>query len=155
MLKCALALGALVVMAALAHAEDPFVGTWTLDPARSQFDPNHHPLSATMTFTVEADGAYLLQAEGTKEGGQRVKEKPQRFLPDGQPRPIPDLPGLSGVATRPDPRTLRGEVRREDGSLVGSGTYVVSPDGRSMTATTEGIDAQFRPFKQVTVWERQ
>jgi hypothetical protein len=155
MLKLALALGALAVAAAQAHAEDPFVGTWRLDPARSQFDPNHRPLSATMTFTLEADGAYLLRAEGTKEGGETVKEKPQRLLADGRSRRLPDAPGLSATTTKPDPRTIRTEASREDGTVVGSGTYTVSPDGRSLTATTSGFDAQLREFKQVTVWERQ
>jgi hypothetical protein len=46
------------------------------------------------------------------------------------------LPGLLGIVTQPDLNTLVAEVRREDGSVVGGGTYVVSPDGNSLTATT-------------------
>jgi hypothetical protein len=142
-------------MAAVAAAQDPFVGTWKLNPAKSQFDPNHRPLEATMTFEIQPDGSYLMKAEGTKEGGQKVQEHPQTFFVDGQPRPIPELPGLSAVATRPDPNTLRGEARREDGSIVGSGTYAVSAGGKSLTATVSGVDSQLRTFTQVTVWDRQ
>jgi hypothetical protein len=145
----------LFAMSVRAGAEDPFVGTWKLNPAKSQFDPNHQPLEATMTFEVEPDGSYLMKAEGTKEGGQKVKENPQKFFVDGQPRPIPEMPALSGVATKPDPNTIRGEARRQDGSIVGSATYAVSADGRSMTATVSGIDNQLRPFTQISFWDRQ
>jgi hypothetical protein len=34
------------------------------------------------------------------------------------------------------------------------GTYVVSPDGKALTATTFGYDTQLRQFKQKTVWDR-
>jgi hypothetical protein len=33
--------------------------------------------------------------------------------------------------------------------------YVVSEDGRSLTATTSGWDTQLREFKQTTVWDRE
>jgi len=156
MIKGILVLVVMVLgVSARAGAADPFVGTWKLNPAKSQFDPNHRPLEATMTFELEPDGSYLMQAEGTKEGGPKVKENPQRFFVDGQPRPLPEMPALSGVATKPNANTIRGEARRQDGSIVGSATYAVSTDGRSLTATTSGIDAQLRPFTQMTVWDRQ
>ena len=156
MVKGILAMAVMVfAMSARARAEDAFVGTWKLNLAKSQFDPNHRPLDGTMTFEVGPDGSYLMTAEGTKEGGEKVKEHPQSFLVDGQPRPIPEMPALSGVATKPDPNTIRGEARRQDGSVVGSATYVVSPDGRSLKATVSGTDDQLRSFTQITVWDRQ
>ena len=50
--------------------------------------------------------------------------------------------------------TIRAEAGREDGSLVGEGTYVVADDGQTMTAVGKGIDSQLRPFTQQTVWDR-
>ena len=134
--------------------QDPFVGRWTLSPANSQFDPNHKPRSATLVFELTADGHYLMTAEGVSEKGEKVAERPQRLIPDGQPRPVPDLHGLTAVCTRPDPATLRTEARREDGSVAGEGTYTVSPDTGWLTATTTGYDTQLRQFKQQTVWQR-
>lgn len=147
--------GMVFAMSARSGERDPFVGTWKLNPAKSQFDPNHRPLEGTMTFEVDPDGGYVLNAEGTKEGGQKVKEQPQRFLVDGQPRSLPGMPALSAVATKPDANTIRTEARRQDGSVVGSATYAVSADGRSLKATVTGIDGQLRSFTQVTVWDRQ
>jgi hypothetical protein len=50
---------------------------------------------------------------------------------------------------------VSSEVRREDGSVVGGGSYVVSEDGRSMLATTFGYDTQLRQFQTQTAWDRE
>ena len=134
---------------------DPFVGTWKLNPANSQFDPNHRPLGGTMVIELDPEGHYQMKAEGLNAQGQKVAERPQRLIPDGKPYPVPDFHGLTAVVTRPDPQTLQAECRREDGSIVGQGSYVVSADGRSMMATTAGFDTQLRRFETTTAWDRQ
>jgi hypothetical protein len=133
---------------------DPFVGTWTLNPARSRFDPNHKPSQATMRWELDAGGGYVMLASGIDAKGRPCEEKPQRLRPDGMAYPVDGLAGLTSVTTRPSRNTIRAEVRREDGSLAGEGAYVVDDDGRAMTATTTGFDSQLRPFTQLTVWDR-
>ena len=133
---------------------DPFVGMWTLNPTRSEFDANHKPGKASMTWELDADGAYLLSAEGVDAKGAHCREKPQRLRPDGVAYPVEGLPGLTSVTTRPNPNTIRAEAKREDGSLAGEGTYVVAADGATMIASTRGFDSQLRPFTLKTVWDR-
>ena len=106
-----------------------------------------------MIFEAE-EGGYLLKAEGRNAQGEACTERPSHILPDGQERPLPDFPGLIVIAQRPDSHTLRTEVRREDGSVVGGGSYVVSADSRSLIATTFGYDSQLRQFQQQTAWDR-
>jgi hypothetical protein len=138
-----------------ADMRDPFIGTWTLNPAKSQFDANHRPSSATMRFERDSDGAYVMNAEGTNDKGEAVVERPQRLVPDGQPYPVPDFPGLRTVTSRPQPNVIRAEVRREDGTIAGEGSYAVTDDGRSLSATTAGFDTQLRRFEMRTVWDRK
>jgi len=133
---------------------DPFVGTWSLNTTRSAFDANHKPAEATMTWELDADGAYLLLAEGVDARGERCREKPQRLRPDGVAYPVEGLPGLTSVTTRLNPNTIRAEAKREDGSLAGEGTYVVAADGRTMMASTRGFDSQLRQFTMETMWDR-
>lgn len=133
---------------------DPFVGTWNLNPARSQFDPNHRPSEGTMSWELDRSGSYVMRAHGVNVKGENVTERPQTMIPDGRPYPIPDFPGLTTVTSRPDARTIRAEARREDGSIAGEGTYVVSEDGASLTATAAGFDTQLRRFETRTVWDR-
>ena len=134
---------------------DPFVGTWKLNPGRSQFDANHRPTQGTMHWALSADGTYLLTAEGVNAKGEPCAERPQKMIPDGQPYPVPDLHGLTAITTRPDTNTIRAEVKRDDGTIAGEGSYVVAADGMSMTATTAGFDSQLRRFEMCTVWDRQ
>lgn len=132
---------------------DPLIGTWRLNPAGSQFDPNHRPREATMTIERNAEGHYVMLAEGTNEKGERCKERPQTMIPDGAPYPVPDFPGLSLVTTR-DGNTVTSLCKREDGSIAGEGSYAVSADGRTLVATTAGFDTQLRRFEMRTSWDR-
>ena len=134
--------------------QDPFVGTWKMNVERCEFDPNHRPTSGTLTFARDAQGQYVMNAEGTDAKGQKVAERPQTFIPDGEARPVKEFPGLSSSARQPNPREIHGQVKREDGSIVGEGTYIVSEDGMSLTATAAGFDSQLRRFETRTVWDR-
>ena len=133
---------------------DPFVSTWQLNVGRSKFDAHHQPPNGTMTFARDSDGSYLMRAHMTKPNGEVLAERPQRLNPDAKAYPVPDLDGLSTVTTTPNPYTLVSQVRRQDGSLVGEGQYVVADDGRTLTATTSGFDTQLRQFKIQTAWDR-
>jgi hypothetical protein len=113
----------------MSKAQDPLVGTWTLNPEQSEFDVNHRPQAGTMVIERDEEGRYVIKAEGISEKGEKVTERPATLVPDGQPRPVPDLPGLTAVSTRPDPKTIHSEVRREDGSIAGQGTFVVHGKG--------------------------
>ena len=135
--------------------QDAFVGTWTLNVEESEFDANHRPRAGTMVFDLDAEGYYLKKAEGINEQGEKCAERPVRFIADGKEHPVPDFPGLKYISTRPDPNTITGEARREDGSVVGGSTTVVSADGKSLTVTISGYDSQLRQFRQRTVWDRQ
>jgi hypothetical protein len=62
---------------------------------------------------------------------------------------------LKYKATRIDPNTITGEATREDGTVVGGDTTVISSDGKSKTVASFGYDTQLRQFKVCTVWDRQ
>ncbi len=95
---------------------------------------------------------YLMRAEGVCDG-KRVEEQPQRFILDGVERPVHGATGVTAVSTRRNSHTLHACARAGD-RTVGEGSYVVSADGTTLTATVRGIDAQQRPFQTTVVWER-
>ncbi len=135
-------------------ASDPFLGRWTLNISQSRFDANHRPSAATLSFELDQDGYPVMKADGLNDRGERVVERPTRFVTDAVERPLPDLPQLKATATRPNLHTLYAVAKGPDGSVVGESTMVVSPDGASLTATNSGVDAQSRTFSQTTVWDR-
>jgi hypothetical protein len=134
------------------NQQDPFSGTWKINPEKSSFDPNHRPSAATIHFEHESDG-YLMRAEGSCDG-KHVEEQPQRFILDGKEHPVPGVPGVTTVSTRPDPNTLHASARNGD-RVLGEASYVVSTDRATLTATVNGIDAKQRRFQSTLVWDRQ
>ena len=91
--------------------QDPFIGTWILNVQKSQFDANHRPQAGTIVVEVDSEGYYLQKAEGISEKGEKVTERPQRYLADGQDHPIPGMPGLSYRATRSDAKSIAARKR--------------------------------------------
>ena len=135
------------------NREDPFSGNWRLNPEKSNFDPNHRPASATMSWERTPQG-YSMKAEGTTSDGQVVQERPTSFILDGQDHVLPDVPRASAIMRRPDAKTIHVESRNGN-RVIGKAEYVVSDDGATMTAAVSGIDAQQRPFETVLVWDRK
>ena len=99
-------------------------------------------------------------AYGVKDG-KAVAERPTTIRPDGVRRPVVDLngrpipgvpPGAMAVGSRPDRYTLEGRVE-VDGKSLGSGTYRVSEDGKTLTVTNEGMGLK-GPFKVTAVFDR-
>ena len=85
---------------------------------------------------------------GKPESGTQV------FHADGNERAVsPQAPGVVAVTKWIGARVLATEARK-DGRPVGSATYAVSDDGKSLTATVGGIGAAGKAFDQVIVFDR-
>jgi len=134
------------------NREDLFGGSWKLNPKKSHFDPKHRVSAGTMRWDRTA-GGYLMKAEGT-HNGQVVEETPATFVLDGKEHAVPGQPSITAVASSPTPNVIQVEAKNA-GRVVGKGSYVVSEDGTTLTATMAGTDAQQRTFETVVVWDRQ
>jgi hypothetical protein len=125
----------------------------------TQWPDQPKPQQACLRFESTETG-YLVIAYGIVDG-QAVAERPQSIVADGRRRPLVDLngrpipgvpPGAMAFGNRPDPQTLTLGAEA-DGKVLGAGTYKVSPDGATLTVTTEGIGMN-GPFKMTMVFER-
>lgn len=134
------------------NREDPFAGSWKLNPEKSHFDPNHRVSAGTMLWERTADG-YLMKAEGS-HGRQVVQERPATFVLDGKEHAVPGQPDTTALASSPAPHIIHVEAKNA-GRVVGKGSYIVSEDGTTLTATMDGTDAQQGTFQTVVVWDRQ
>ena len=72
-MKRTLFLGAFLVLAAgvLLAQDNPFVGTWKLNTAKSKYEPGPAPKSQTRTIVAEGDGA-MYRFEGVGADGNPV-----------------------------------------------------------------------------------
>ena len=135
-----------------AAKENPLAGNWVANLSKSKRHPNHQFQSATLQFTVIGDTVTLTQggvnASGQEESGTIT------FQADGRERPIPQAPGMVSVVRWLASNTLE-TLGKKDGQIVGRGTYEVSADGKTLTATVTGRDGSGAPFDQVIVFDRK
>ena len=132
---------------------NPFSGTWVANIEKSRRHTNHQFQSATLSFEIAGDDVSLTHSgvnmAGKRETGATV------LHPDGREYPVsPQAPGVVAVTRWVGTHVLESEAKK-DGRGVGKGTYEVSEDGRTLTATVAGTDAAGLPFEQVIVFDRE
>jgi hypothetical protein len=144
-----------LALATVAMAADPFVGTWKLNVAKSQFSPGPPPKS--MITTIDVQGAMLRsRGEVVQADGTVTKIDATEYL-DGKDhhadlRVSVDLD--TDIGTRIDSRTIV-RLQTKNGLTVNDYRSVVSEDGKTLTRTVKGITRQGQERKDVLVLERQ
>ena len=131
---------ALVGSTMVAQGPVPGLGTWTLDAAKSTYSPGPTPKSGTVTFTAVGQGLKavvdLLGPDGSKIHWEYTATL------DGKPAPVTGNPdGDMVVAKRTNTNTIETSYTLK-GKPTTVNTRVVSADGKSMTVTSTGTNAQ-------------
>lgn len=157
-MKRLLVFGSVVVLtlvaAGLLRAQDnPFVGTWKLNPAKSKFSSGMGVKEGTMTIQMVGDQDQITVNETLANGApfSRKYEVPDK----GGAETIP-AGNVQYVASgkRINENTVETSVIK-GGKEIEHTRSVVAKDGRTMTITNKGWDAQAKPYSLVTVWEKQ
>jgi hypothetical protein len=121
-----------------AHVDDaaktinPFTGTWNADVASSMRHPANLFERATLHFQVEGN-TITITHDGVGESG-RAEHGTHTVQADGIERTFDH--GYALRAQWLGPRVFQ-VVATQHGRAAGGGTYEVSPDGRTMTVSTE------------------
>jgi hypothetical protein len=153
----AVAAGLVGVLGASLEAADPLTGTWKLNLAKSTYDPGPPPLSDTIVYQPwETDGLTSTETE-VEADGTRVTSACS-FHYDGKDYKFTFTAGTPDVDTsairRVDSNTV-AYTNKEGGKVVQTGTIVVSGNGKVLTITWTGIDAQGQREKGVEVYDKQ
>jgi hypothetical protein len=150
-----LGVGVLAVAALVtAQAKDPFVGTWTLNLAKSKYSPGPAPKSTTSTY--EAAGKGYKVSVKTEPATGPVQQWSYTSDLDGKDVPITgNSPNADTVAAkRIDAHTLE-IVSKKNGKVTTTQKNVVAADGKTRTVTTTGTDAQGQKVNNVAVYDKQ
>jgi hypothetical protein len=141
------------IVSVSAQASDPRVGTWKLNVAKSTFSPGPAPRSNTMKIEASGQGEKFTTEGVNAEGGRTAVQYTANY--DGKDYPITGAPNADMISLkRIDARTVE-RTNKKDGKVNVTITYVVSQDGKTMTATVKGTNAQGQPVNNVAVWEKQ
>ena len=159
-MKRILVLASAVVLSLVASGvslaqENPFVGTWKLDVAKSKYSGEKPPQSATRTVVAQGDGLKVTN-QGVSADGNPTGYSYTTNL-DGKDSPISGT-GPNGAdtaaVTRVDANTVTVIVKKA-GKTLDTVRTVVSKDGKVTTITGKGMNAQGQPIGFTAVYEKQ
>jgi hypothetical protein len=136
----------------VAQSPAPGLGTWKLNVAKSKFSPGPAPKSSSVTFSAAGQGVKAV-IDGISGDGAKVHwEYSANF--DGKPYPVTGNPnGDMVVAKRVDATTVETSYTLK-GKPTTLNRRVVAADGKTLTVTTTGVNAQGQKVNDVQVFEK-
>jgi hypothetical protein len=150
----ALCLGPAIASIASAQNE-PRVGTWELDLAKSTFSPGPAPKKQTLTFHA-AGPQWVALLQGLDASGKPINPDMNNLAInfDGKDHPTATADYDTTAWKRIDANTYEA-IRKKAGKIVLTSTNVVSKDGKTMTITTKGVNADGQAVHNVRVYDKQ
>ena len=126
-----LLLGLMTIAGSLHAADNPFVGTWTLNLSKSKLPANAQYKSITLQFAVVFDtvtvGSKFVAASGQEQTATEL------FHTDGKEHPGTLSLGVLHTARWVNARMIETTAKK-DGKDMGVVQYEVSADGRTLTS---------------------
>ena len=147
----ALTISLVFVSVAMGFQDNPNMGTWKLNEAKSKFAGK----ARNHTVVYEAAGDQIkVTVDGVDENGGAVhNEWTGKF--DGKDYPVTgDATGDVRSYRVVDKNTL-ALTNKKDGKPTLTGRIVISADGKSRTVTTTATDAQGKKITNVAVYDKQ
>jgi|CZKY01.1.fsa_nt_gi hypothetical protein len=133
-----------------------FVGTWKLNLDKSKYAAGKAPKSLTRTATADGD-TVTYKFEGVGPDGtafsfgytSKYDGKDSEVAGTGVPY------GADHIAVKQlNSHQLSSTLKKGD-KIVGTTSATVSHDGRMLTLTSKGTDANGKPVKSVSVYDKQ
>jgi hypothetical protein len=135
--------------------DEPRVGTWELNLAKSTFSPGPAPRRQTLTFRA-AGPQWLALLQGTDASGRPINPDMNNLAItfDGRDHPT-RTENYDTTAWKRINATTYEVIRKKAGKIVLTSINVISADGRTMTITTKGVNADGQSVHNVRVYDKQ
>lgn len=136
--------------------DNPFVGTWKLNTAKSKFEPGPGPKSLTRTIVAQGTGAnYSFEGVGA-DGASYAYSFSTNY--DGKDSAITGTGAPGGANTialkRVSSRKTEGTLKK-DGKEISKVVAEVSKDGKVATVKTKGKTADGKESSSESVYDKQ
>jgi hypothetical protein len=143
---------ALLGLAALLVAADPFAGTWKLNLEKSKYKTGTAPKEQTATI-AEAGSDLEVTISGTAADGTATMSHYTVPAEGGEGKIIESpYEAVSGKRIGPNEREVRYS---KSGKVVLTTHNRVSADGNTVTVHVKGTNAQGQPMDAVVVYDKQ
>ena len=140
-----------VSVVALGFQNNPQLGTWKLNEAKSKFAGK----ARNQTVVIEAAGDQIkVTVDGVDESGAAAhNEWTGKF--DGKDYPITGDSTADARYYRMIDKNTWEIANKKGGKTVLTGRIVISADGKTRTVTTNGTDSQGQKVSNVAVYDKQ
>ena len=133
-------------------ADNPNMGTWKLDEAKSTLPPGF--LKNTTVVYEAAGDSVKVTTDGTdKQGNPSHTEWTGKF--DGKDYPLTGNPTADARSYKTIGAHTMSLANKKDGKVVVSGRIVISADGKSRTLHVTGTDAAGKKVTSSAVYDKQ
>lgn len=147
----ALLISLVFVSVAVGFQNNPQLGTWKLNEAKSKFAGK----ARNQTVVIETVGDQIkVTVDGVDEAGAAAhNEWTGKF--DGKDYPVTGDPATDSRYYRMTGTNTWDVAQKKDGKVTSSGRVVISSDGKTRTVTISGTDPQGKKFTNVAVYDKQ
>jgi len=150
----ALAILAVTVVAAL--GADNSIGTWKVNVAKSKYMPTPIPLKSLTSVREEVPGGVKVTNTGERADGSAINASYTAKY-DGSAAAVTGTgaPYDSISIKQVNANTFTYQAKQTNGKYLASGRTVISSDGKTMTTTAKGTDANGAAMTLNLVYEKQ
>jgi endonuclease YncB( thermonuclease family) len=146
------ALALCFIGAALSFAENPNMGTWKLDEAKSHI-PAGFMKNSTVVYAADGDNVKVTTDGTDRDGKPMHTEWTGKF--DGKDYPLSGDPTADSRSYRKLNERVLLLANKKDGKAVTSGRIIVSADGKTRTLKVSGTDSSGKKVSSEAVYEKQ
>ena len=144
---------AVTIISLSAQAVDPLAGTWELNLAKSKYSPGPPPQSETRTYEVTG--------QQVKMTADRINDKGETVVytftanHDGKDYPYTGHPLHDTISLTPVDDFTVNFTHKKAGKISGTGTRVMSKDGKTMTISFNGTNPKGEPIEVIFVFDKR
>jgi hypothetical protein len=146
--------GFLLALSAAAYAQDPNVGAWRVDLAKSKYNPaDLAPKSVKVKSSAVGKGVNVVVDVVDNTGKPLHYEYTVAY--DGQDVPVKGDPARDTTAMKRIDNLTFEQTNKKDGKVTTVSRFVYAKDGKSRTQTTTGTNPQGEKINNTVVWIMQ
>jgi hypothetical protein len=134
-------------------ADSPFTGTWKLNLEKSKFTPGPGPQSLTMVIKADENSQDVKSERKAADG--TATETSFAVKLDGTPAPITGSRMADTISVRKTNDHTIASKSMMGGKTVVQNRVTVSADGKILTVTGSGVNAQGVKTKTTAVYDKQ
>lgn len=135
---------------------DNSIGTWKRNIEKSHgTPPSSNPIMSQTLVREAVDGGVKVSSTGERKDGTRTNlDYTVKY--DGKPAPVTGTLGFDTIAVKQvDANTFTSEATKTGGKYGTKSRTVISNDGKTMTMTQKGTDAEGKPLSFTNVYDKQ